>query len=143
MHSISTRIPYRKAIYANCGLKVDTLTYEIEGKLPKSKDKASFRKQKETAVDAIVLYTDIAYHVSTGFSILMMISTVLIGLYTVGVYLIGQPVAGWTTTMLFLSFAFLGLFIILTIVIKYMSILLKLNFNKQKYILESIEKISN
>lgn len=143
VHSISTRIPYRKAIYANCGLKVDTLTYEIEGKLPKSKDKASFRKQKETAVDAIVLYTDIAYHVSTGFSLLMMISTVLIGLYTVGVYLIGQPVAGWTTTMLFLSFAFLGLFIILTIVIKYMSILLKLNFNKQKYILESIEKISN
>ena len=143
VHSISNRIPYRKAIYANCGLKVDTLVYENTESLQKNMDKVSFRKQKETAIDAIVLYTDIAYRVSTGFSMIMMILTVLIGLYTVGVYLIGRPVAGWTTTMLFLAFAFLGLFIILTIVIKYMSILLKLNFNKQKYILESIEKISN
>lgn len=143
VHSISNRIPYRKAIYANCGLKVDTLVYENTESLQKNMDKVSFRKQKETAIDAIVLYTDIAYRVSTGFSMIMMILTVLIGLYTVGVYLIGRPVAGWTTTMLFLAFAFLGLFIILTIVVKYMSILLKLNFNKQKYILESIEKISN
>lgn len=143
IRSISNTIPYRKAIYANCGLKVDTLLYESKELLQKNTDKNSFRKQKETATDAIVLYTDIAYHMSIGFSMIMMFLTVLIGLYTVGVYVIGRPVAGWTTTMLFLSFAFCGLFVILTIIIKYMSIILKLNFNKQKYILESIEKINN
>ena len=65
------------------------------------------------------------------------------GIYTVCIYIGGRPVVGWTTTMLFLSFAFLGLFVILTIIIKYMSLILKINFNKQKYIIESIEKITN
>ena len=63
-------------------------------------------------------------------------------IYTVVIYLSGSPVAGWTTTMLFLGFGFFGMFAILTLILKYLSILVDLTFKRQKYVFESIEKIS-
>lgn len=142
VHSMSRTIPYRKAVYANCGLKTDVITYDNERYLS-FQDKDTLHKQKDTALDAMILYTDIAYRFSMIFAYIMMLITTLTGIYTVCIYIGGRPVVGWTTTMLFLSFAFLGLFVILTIIIKYMSLILKINFNKQKYIIESIEKITN
>ncbi len=139
---MSRTIPYRKAVYANCGLKTDVITYDNERYLS-FQDKDTLHKQKDTALDAMILYTDIAYRFSMIFAYIMMLITTLTGIYTVCIYIGGRPVVGWTTTMLFLSFAFLGLFVILTIIIKYMSLILKINFNKQKYIIESIEKITN
>ena len=44
--------------------------------------------------------------------------------------------------MLFLGFGFFGMFAILTMVLKYLSILVDLTFKRQKYVFESIEKIS-
>lgn len=142
VHSMSRTIPYRKAVYANCGLKTDVITYDNIGDLTVT-DKNAFRKQKETALDAMILYTDVAWRFSLIFSLIMMGTTVLIGIYAIGVYIGSRPVAGWTTTMLFLAFAFAGLFMVLAIAIKYMSLILKLNFNTQKYVIESINKLNN
>lgn len=141
VHSMSKTIPYRKAVYANCGLKTDVISYESSGSVS-AYDKKTFLKQRDTALDAMILYTDIAYRFSMVFACIMMLVTALIGIYTICIYIGGRPVTGWTTTMLFLSFTFFGLFAILTIIIKYMSLILKLNFNEQKYIIESIEKIN-
>lgn len=140
VHSMSRTIPYRKAVYANCGLKKDVLFYQ-KGTVPPKVDRETKRQQKETAVDAIVLYTDLAYRCSMVFSFLMMGIAVLTGLYTIVIYFSGRPVAGWTTTMMFLALAFLGVFMILTMLIKYLSLILKLNFNCQKYLIQSIEKL--
>ena len=62
-------------------------------------------------------------------------------IYALIMYIKDIAIEGWTTTMLFLSFAFFGLFIILTIIIKYLSLLLELNFKKQRYMFESVEKL--
>lgn len=140
VHSMSVRIPYRKAVYANCGLRTDTIFFDGKQPQPES-DKRVQRSQWETAVDALVMYTDLAYRCSIALSLIMMAAVTGSGLYTVFVYCSGKPVAGWTTTMLFLSVGFLGMFALLTILIKYVSVILKLNFNKQKYIVESIEKL--
>lgn len=142
VHAMSVTIPYRKAVYANCGLKLDALTYENEKPL-QTADRAAREVRRNTAADAMILYTDIAYKASIGFSMVMVMLTALIGFYAVVIYVSGKPIAGWTTTMLVLSFAFMGMFLILTVMIKYISVLLRLNFNKQKYIVESIEKINN
>ncbi|WP_313257388.1 glycosyltransferase [Lacrimispora sp.] len=142
VHSMSRTIPYRKAVYANCGLKTDVITYDNVG-ASVIQDKDVFRKQKETALDAMILYTDVAWRFSLIFSLIMMGITVLTGIYTIGIYIGSRPVAGWTTTMLFLAFAFAGLFMVLAIAIKYMSLILKLNFNTQKYVIESINKLNN
>lgn len=140
VHSMSWTIPYRKAIYANCGLATDAIYYESTVHIPPAARKEK-KLQMETAQDALVLYTDVAYRISTAFSVIMMAVTILAVIYTICIYVTGRPVAGWTTTMLFLSFGFFGMSLVLTILIKYASLILKTVFNKQKYVVESIEKL--
>ena len=142
VHSMSKTIPYRKALYVTCGLKMDTVSYKSTGN-KKKKSRIDLKMQQMTASNAIVLFTDLVYKCSLAFSVLMMLLTVLIGAYTIAVYLNGKPVEGWTTTMLFLVFGFFGMFGILTMIIKYLSVILSINFNRQKYIIESIEKLNN
>lgn len=142
IHGISVTIPYRKAVYANCGLKIDTIVYDCSN-IQKKSNQAEFNKNIDTALDAIILHTNFAYKCSVTLSFLMMMIAFLLGLYAVFIYIGGNPVAGWTTTILFLACVFGGLFMVLTIIIKYISLILKIVFNKQKYIIESIDKLSN
>lgn len=139
IHSMSKIIVYRKASYANCGLAMDFIMYD-NTEIRSNTDKLSLYSQKKTALDALILYTDVAYNFSVGFSVLMMFFSLFIGAYTVYTYIMGRPVAGWTTTMLFLSVAFCGLFLGLTVLTKYMSLAIRLIFEKQKYLVQSIEK---
>ena len=94
------------------------------------------------ALDSLILFTQAGYKISVRLTTGMMLVTLICALYAAGIFLNGRAITGWTTTMLFLSLAFCGLFGILTIVIKYLSILVHLIFRKKKYTYGSIEKIS-
>lgn len=142
IHSMNKTIPYRKAIYANCGLKLTTIKYnsQIKGK---AKIIKPVRKEREkNAIDALILFTDISYKFSIVMTVIMMLLTICIAVYTIFIFISSSPIRGWTTTMLFLAFGFFGIFMILAIVIKYLSIIVNLIFKKTKYIIESIDKIS-
>ena len=140
VHSMNKTIPYRKAIYANSGLNMNNLLYECTKKTnPNREDNAT---RKNIAVESLILFTDIAYKIAIFMTFLMMIGILAVGIYTVVVFMKEQPVAGWTTTMLFLSVAFLGVFAIMAVIIKYLSIIVDLTCKKQKYMIESIEKIT-
>lgn len=65
----------------------------------------------------------------------------ILAIYSLVIYLNGMAVVGWTTTMLFLSFGFFGFFILMTVVIKYLSLILNITFRKEKYLFQSIEKL--
>lgn len=138
--SMSNTIPYRKALYANCGLKMDTVFYTpnhpMVGKKPNNQDRY------ETAFDALILFTNLAYKITILLAGAMMTATLAGGIYTVVIYFLGIPVAGYTTTMLVITAAFFGVFGILAMVIKYLSVIVRLIFNEQRYIVESVEKIS-
>ena len=54
---------------------------------------------------------------------------------------LSNPIRGWTSNIMFISFAFFGLFAILTIIIRYLQILLTLSFKRRSFTFESIEKI--
>ncbi|MCI8402391.1 MAG: glycosyltransferase [Lachnospiraceae bacterium] len=139
VQSMSLTIPYRKAVYANCGLKTSVLTYSSASSAVSDSDHR--HNQRELALDALILYTNIAYKFCITLSLIMMMIAIFVVLYASYFYFVaGGTVEGWTTTILFLAFSFFGLFAILTTVIKYLSILLNLVFKKQKYIIESIEK---
>lgn len=140
VQSMNKTIPYRKAIYANCGLKIDTIYYK--SKITKNMNRDDGDIRKNIAIESLILFTDIAYKAAIFMTFLMMIGIVLVGIYTVFVFVSQQPVAGWTTTMLLLSVGFFGVFAILAVVIKYLSIIVDLIFKKQKYMIESIEKIT-
>lgn len=142
VHSMSKTIPYRKAMYANCGLKLERILYSPMKTSQLKYTKQTSENRKDLATDSLILFTDVAYKFSVTMTLLMMLIAFLAGIYTVTIFLNGRPTAGWTTTMLFLSFGFFGVFAILAIVIKYLSILIDLTFKKQKYTIESIEKIT-
>ena len=63
------------------------------------------------------------------------------GVYALASYLIGHPISGWTTIMLALTAGLTGVFAVLTMVLKYLTLILKLIFQKQKYLVESVEKL--
>lgn len=138
----STIIPYRKAVYANCGLKCNNVTYEVCQELEKNYSGKQKRYREELAVESLILHTNVAYKVSSILTFVMMAVTLFALVYTVVIFVTGNPVAGWTTTMLVLSFGFLGMFAVLSIIIRYLTIILDLNFKKQQVVFESIEKIS-
>lgn len=135
--SMNVKIPYRKAVYANCGLKQTFIQYKVS---PSSQGKSTIKDRRELAIDSLLLFTDIGYRISISMATIMLLFSVFVAIYSIFIFVNGNPVAGWTTTMLFLSFSFFGLFSLLTILIKYTQLLLNLQFTKQDYIIEGIEK---
>lgn len=138
--AMSKSIAYRKAVYANCGLKKAVISYEPTKALP-SIDGSQKKDYRNTAVDALILYTNLAFRCTMTFSFIMMLAMFAMVVYTLIIYFQGIPIAGWSSTILFLSFAFFGLFAVLTAIIKYLSLLLRLNSNRLSYVIESIDKL--
>lgn len=138
IQSLNKTIPYRKALYANCGLKMESIYYEGE----KSKSNGSFKKNSDIAIDSLIIFTNAAYKFTMFLSILFMLFTIGVGIYTITIFISKEPVAGYTSTMLLLSAAFFGIFLILSIIIRYLSVIIDLIFKKRNYIFESIEKMN-
>ena len=133
--------PYRKALYASSGLKSTSISYHNE-LLPYPHSKEQQRDRRNTAADTLILFTDVAYKLSLAFCVLMLVFMLVAGIYTCVTYFGQQrPVEGWAPLMGMLSAGFFGIFLILTLVVKYLDIILKLIFQRQKYMITSIEKI--
>lgn len=141
--SMNKTMPYRKAVYANCGLKTCHLIYEMTQPIERVEtDRQEAKYRWDLAVDSLILFTEIGYRFSITMTVIMMCVAVLVAAYSVVIYLLSNPVAGWTTTIFFMAFAFFGLFGILTIIIKYLQILVDLVFKRKKYSFEGIEKLT-
>lgn len=138
--SMNKSMPYRKAVYNNCGLKTTNIVYEAIQNNNEEKIDKGYRAN--LAIDSLIIFTDFGYKVSIGLDIVMLCIAVFISLYTLIVYTSGNPVEGWTTTIMFLSIAFFGLFALLAIIIKYLQIIVDLDFRRNRYNFESIEKLT-
>ncbi|MDE7205494.1 MAG: glycosyltransferase [Lachnospiraceae bacterium] len=139
--SMNKSVPYRKAVYANCGLKTANIRYQVTGAQVAKDDRSERKYRTKLAVNSLILFTELGYQFAVTMTVLMMLVAVAVAVYSTVVYLFSTPVAGWTTTIFFMSFAFFGLFGILTIIIKYLQILVDLVFRRKKYSFESIEKM--
>lgn len=102
----------------------------------------SSNRSIDTAIDALILFTSAATRVSFYLTILFMVACLIVVGYVVTIYLAGSPVSGWTTTMLFISFGFLGIFVMQGIILKYLSVIIDLVFKNKTYVTESIEKLT-
>lgn len=138
--SISVKIPYRKAMYINSGLKIATIEFK-KNNLQKNTTEKSYLRNK-TAIDTLIIYTNLAFSISVSIALLLLCSTLSIIIYTIYIYFgKDKPIEGWTTIMLLLSGGFSGLFLLIAIIIKYLSLILEIVFKKKSYIQENIEKI--
>ncbi len=138
---MNRNIPYRKVIYANSGLKIDNIKYRIVNNNYSSKDRIN-NYRISLAVEALILFTNFGYRLSSIMTVMMMIVSALTVVYSIIIYLTAKPIEGWTTTIVFLSVSFFALFAVLTIIIKYLKIILDLIFKKKYYSFESIEKLT-
>lgn len=140
VQSMSVNIPYRKALYYNCGLRLDYIYYKTIN--TDAKQKQRLKNPYDTALTSLILFTNIAYKVSLFFTFAMMLATLGSLTYVVVIYLAGNPVEGYTTMMVLMSGAFFALFAISAVVIKYLSVISGLVFHKQRYMIEGVEKIT-
>ena len=138
--SMGVKTVYRKAVYASCGLPVAHMEYKPNAK--GSAVDSQMQTKRELALNSLILFTDIGYKISFALTMIMSVVLVAAGIYTVAVFLSATPVAGWTTTMLVMSFGFFGLFVILAFVLKYLSVILNLVFTHKQYVIESVQKIT-
>lgn len=134
VHAISDDLTYRKAAYAACGLKMAVL--EFPGAV-----NSRVHERLELASDSLVLYTDFGFKFSQGFTALMLLVTILELIYTLAIWINGKPIVGWTTTMFVITFGMTGLFAVLAILLKYLTLLLRISFKKQNYLIENVEKL--
>lgn len=141
--SMNKGILYRKALYVNCGLKTDNVKYKVLEAKPSYTDKKDRSYRSGLAVDSLILFTEVGYRFSMIMTALMMVMSLFVIAYSVIAYFTVNPVAGWTTTILFLSVCFFGLFGILTIIIKYLQLIVDMVFKRKHYSFESIEKLTN
>ena len=137
VHAISATPAYRKAAYAASGLKLCAI------ELPAAAGADANQPLRfSLAMNSLVLYTDVGYRLCAGISVLLLLGTLTELVYTLVVFLGGgHPIEGWTTTMLVLSVGFFGVFLILALVLKYLSLVVDLIFRHQKYLIEGIEKL--
>ena len=140
--SMNKTMLYRKAIYASSGLKTYNIKYVSNKGMTREKDKKEKDYRFGLAVDSLILFTEVGYKFSIAMTLIMMLMSIFVTIYTIIVYVTSHPVTGWTTTILFLSVAFSGLFVILTIIIKYLQLLINLVFKRKQYSFESIEKLT-
>ena len=139
--SISDFVPYRKALYANCGLKCETIKYKPDKKIHIKKEKATYERFN-LAFDSFVYFTNFLERLSTGISAFFLLFTIGSLIYAFWDHFTnGSIIEGWTSTICFMSFGFFGIFVLLTIILKYLSVIVNLIFRRQKYIVESVEKI--
>lgn len=143
INSMNKTVPYRKAVYMNCGFPVKNVVYApLYKNQMTAKDGQEHNYRENLAFDALLLFTDIGYKIAIAFTKIMMMIAILVGCYGAATYITSSPVPGWTTTICFMSFAFFALFGILTIIIKYLQIILNLIFRRKQVSFAGIEKMT-
>lgn len=138
--SMGQYIPYRKAVYTNCGLNHTVLYYDSMG--VRSGKKQDTSERAALALDSFIYFTNALERISTSISGVFLLITIGVGFYILR-DLLGnhQVVEGWLSTMAFLALGFFGVFALLTIILKYLSVLLNLVFKQQRYLISDIEKV--
>lgn len=134
--SLTKVVPYRNALYANCGLALDNMEYDYH-----TDDCRTSPVRR--SYSNLILFTDLGYRISRNIAIQMALVVLLIFIYAMVIFFFGHPVEGWTTTMLLMSTSFFGIFAIMAVILKYLSVIVGLVFRKQNYVFSSIEKLVN
>jgi len=140
--SMDVNIPYRKAIYLGSGLSTAQISYKsTEGERPPRI--TGRRERMDLALDSFIYFTDFFEYVALAITGIFGVLSLCAIIYAIWAGLTGQFNAGWTLTMVFTSLGFMGLFALISIVIKYLAVLLDLVFKNQKYLIANVAKISS
>ncbi len=141
--SMDINIPYRKIIYLNCGLSAARITYKsTTGKRP---PRITHKYERANlAMDSFIYFTNIAERVAMTVAVIFA----LISIFAIGYAIVSRAMGyheglGWLSTMLFTSVGFMGMFGMMALIIKYLSVIVDLVFKSQQYLIADVDKISS
>lgn len=141
VYNIEEKVPYRKALYHCSGFKLALLSYDANQ--DKVEDTLSLKSKIGLASDILIGFSDIGFKITSRIALFFVCISIFMAIYTVYQYFTLENVQlGWTTTMLFLSVSFSGIFVILSIMANYLTFIIKAISNRPSYVFKSIEKIS-
>jgi glycosyltransferase involved in cell wall biosynthesis len=135
---IKDKTKYRKILHNYSGYTKGSLIIDLDCQI---KSEAIFSERVKMASDILFSFTNIGYKINIYLTIFFIAISIFIASYSVYQYFFNEKiVAGWTTIMLFLSFSFSGVFVVLSIMNKYFSLVLKEIRTMPQYNIESIER---
>ena len=138
VRQMGSHIPYRKAVYMNCGLAVKKLTYRSTD--PKAHSHKGERFS--LAFDSFIYFTDVMQRFSSFVTLLFLALTIGVIIYVIWSYVADERlVSGWVSLMGFISIGFMGIFGLLSVMLKYLSVIVDLVFKKQRYMIEDVENL--
>lgn len=144
VRSMGQYIPYRKAVYANCGLQRAKVRYTpVRSGQSGKRRGGEVGERTSLAVDSFIYFTNVLEWVAAIASSAFLLLTIGVGIYIIRDYLSNrQVVEGWMSTMGFLTLGFFGVFALLTIILKYLSVILNLIFKQHRYLIADVEKVA-
>lgn len=111
--------------------------------LEKGKRKKQYAGERlSLAFDSFIYFTNAMETVSAVICGIFLLLSVGMGIFVAKDLIFHNAVMeGWISTMSFMALGFFGVFALLTIILKYLSVMLNLIFKKQRYLIMDIEKV--
>ena len=143
VNQMNTYVPYRKAMYMNCGLKTDTICYDNKEMAKKHRNREERGNRNTLAVDTLIIFTDVLEKLSLTVSVILFGALmVMFGYLIYSIFSKVRPVEGWLSILALMSFGFFMMSVMLTLILKYLSVLLNMGFRRQRYVIEGVEKLT-
>ena len=143
VNQMNAYIPYRKAMYMNCGLKTDTICYDNKGMAQNHRNREEWGNRSTLAMDTIIIFTDVLEKLSMAVSVVLFGALlIMFGYLIYSIFSETRPVEGWLSIMSLMSFGFFMMSVMLTLILKYLSVILNMSFRRQRYVIEGVEKLT-
>lgn len=144
LFQLKQRVKYRKLLYAHTGFKRSTVTEEATWVSPLNTQKSSQLERLNLATDVLISYTNIVMRAAVFLTVFFIGFSIFGGLYAIFIYFYKDVhIEGWTTLMLFVSFSFAGLFLVLSLVIKYLELIIRETQSSPLHVIESVHIVSH
>ena len=143
VNQMNAYIPYRKAMYMNCGLRAETIVYDNKEMEKGTRTREERNTRSSLALDTLIIFTDVLEKFSMLISsILFAVMVIMFGWIVYSIFSTVRPVEGWMSLMTLISFGFFMMSVMLTLIFKYLSVILNMSFKRQRYVIEGVEKLT-
>ena len=144
VNQMNIYVPYRKAMYMNCGLKTDIIMYDNKKEVAgRRRNREEMGNRSTLAADTIIIFTNVLEKLSMAVSGILLGALVIMFAYLIwSIFSKVRPVEGWLSIMALMAFGFFMISVMLTLIFKYLSVLLNMSFKRQRYVIEGVEKLT-
>ena len=143
VNQMNAYIPYRKAMYMNCGLRAETIVYDNKEMGKGARNREERNTRSSLALDTLIIFTDVLEKFSLMISgILFFVMMIMFGWIVYSIFSTVRPVEGWMSLMTLISFGFFMMSVLLTLIFKYLAVILSMSFKRQRYVIEGVEKLT-